>query len=50
MKIAHVVDSMEIGGAETLVLQMCHLQRELGHDPSVYTVLTLGPLGEQMRK
>jgi glycosyltransferase involved in cell wall biosynthesis len=49
MKIAHVVDSMEIGGAETLVSQMCRLQRERGHDPCVYAVLTLGPLGEQMR-
>lgn len=50
MKIAHVVDSMEIGGAETLVLQMCRLQREQGHDPRVYAVATLGPLGEQMQK
>jgi len=40
---------MEIGGAETLVSQMCRLQREQGHDPCVYAVLTLGPLGEQMR-
>jgi glycosyltransferase involved in cell wall biosynthesis len=50
MKIAHVVDSMEVGGAEMLVSQMCHLQREQGHDPCVYAVLTLGPLGEQMQK
>ena len=50
MKIAHIVDSMEIGGAETLVSQMCRLQREQGHSPSVFAVLTLGPLGEQMRK
>ncbi len=49
MKIAHVVDSMEIGGAETLVLQMCRLQREQGHDPCVYAVATLGPLGERMQ-
>ena len=49
MKIAHVVDSMEVGGAETLVSQMCRLQREQGHDPYVYAVLTLGPLGERMR-
>lgn len=49
MRIAHVVDSMEVGGAETLVSQMCRLQREQGHDPSVYAVLTLGPLGEQLR-
>jgi glycosyltransferase involved in cell wall biosynthesis len=49
MKIAHVVDSMEIGGAETLVAQMCRLQREQGHNPCVYAVLTLGPLGDQLR-
>ena len=49
MKIAHVVDSMEVGGAETLVRQMCHLQREQGHDPEVYAVAALGALGEQMR-
>jgi glycosyltransferase involved in cell wall biosynthesis len=49
MKIAHVVDSMEVGGSETLVLQMCHLQREQGHDPCVYAIATLGALGERMR-
>jgi len=49
MKIAHVVDSMEIGGAETLVSQMCRLQREQGHELSIYAVAALGPLGEQMR-
>jgi glycosyltransferase involved in cell wall biosynthesis len=41
---------MEIGGAETLVAQMCRAQREQGHDPRVYAVLTLGPLGEQLRR
>jgi glycosyltransferase involved in cell wall biosynthesis len=50
MKIAHVVDSMEVGGAETLVMQMCRLQREQGHDPCVYAIAALGPLGEQLRK
>jgi glycosyltransferase involved in cell wall biosynthesis len=49
MKIAHVVDSMEVGGAETLVSQMCHLQREQGYDPCVYAIGALGPLGERMR-
>ena len=34
---------------ETLVSQMCRLQREEGHDPCVYTVSTLGDLGVQMR-
>ena len=50
MKIAHVVDSMEVGGAETLVWQMCRLQREMGHDPCVYAVAALGALGERMRQ
>jgi L-malate glycosyltransferase len=49
MKIAHVVDSMEVGGAEMLVSQMCHLQREQGHDPCVYSVAGLGVLGEKLR-
>jgi glycosyltransferase involved in cell wall biosynthesis len=50
MKIAHVVDSMEVGGAETIVSQMCRLQREQGHDPCVYAVAALGALGERMRE
>jgi glycosyltransferase involved in cell wall biosynthesis len=41
---------MEVGGAETLVSQMCRLQREQGHDLCVYAVLSLGALGERMRK
>jgi glycosyltransferase involved in cell wall biosynthesis len=49
MKIAHVVDSMEVGGAETLVSQMCHLQRTRGHEPYVYAIASLGSLGERMR-
>jgi glycosyltransferase involved in cell wall biosynthesis len=49
MKIAHVVDSMEVGGAEVLVSQMCRLQREQGHHPSVYAIAGLGALGEQLR-
>ena len=48
MKIAHVVDSMEVGGVETLVAQMCRLQREQGHDPSVYVVGKNGALGEKL--
>jgi glycosyltransferase involved in cell wall biosynthesis len=50
MKIVHVVDSMEVGGAETLVRQMCRLQRAQGDDPRVYAIRNLGALGEQMRQ
>jgi glycosyltransferase involved in cell wall biosynthesis len=49
MKIAHVVDSMEVGGAETLVSQLCRVQRDEGHEPCVYAVAALGALGERMR-
>ena len=49
MRIAHIVDGMEVGGAETLVSQMCHLQRDQGHTPCVYAVAALGALGERMR-
>ena len=50
MRIAHVVDSMEVGGAEMLVSQMCHLQREQGHEPRVYALAALGALGVRMQK
>jgi glycosyltransferase involved in cell wall biosynthesis len=50
MKIAHVVDSMEVGGAETLVSQICCLQRAQGHEPSVYAVGALGQIGERMQE
>lgn len=49
MKIAHVVDSMEVGGAETLVAQMCRLQRQQGHHPRILAVADSGALGERMR-
>ena len=50
MRIAHVVDSMDVGGAEVLVSQMCRLQRACGEEPSVYAISTLGALGEQLRQ
>ncbi len=49
MRIAHVVDTMAVGGAETLVAQMCRRQREQGHEPCVYAIAGLGALGEQMQ-
>ena len=49
MKIAHIVESMEMGGAETMVSQMCHLQRAQGHSPCVYALGALGVLGERLR-
>lgn len=48
MKIIHVVYSLEMGGAEILVAQLCRLQRERGHDVSVVAYSNLGALGEQL--
>ncbi|QNI36588.1 glycosyltransferase [Edaphobacter albus] len=48
MKIVHVVYSLEMGGAEVLVAQLCHLQREHGHDVSVIAYSNLGTLGEKL--
>ncbi len=50
MRIIHVVDSMEIGGAETIVAQLCRAHREHGHDPSVCCLVRLGPLGAQLHR
>ncbi|HTF64018.1 MAG TPA: glycosyltransferase, partial [Edaphobacter sp.] len=49
MKIIHVVYSLEMGGAEILVAQLCRLQREHGHDVSVIAYSNLGTLGEQLQ-
>lgn len=48
MKIIHVVYSLEMGGAEILVAQLCRLQRKHGHDVSVVAYSNLGTLGEQL--
>lgn len=48
MKIVHVIYSLEMGGAEILVAQLCRLQRKHGHDASVIAYSNLGSLGEQL--
>ena len=50
MKIVHAVYSMEMGGAETLVAQLCRIQRQRGHDVSVCAYSQLGVLGERLRE
>ncbi len=46
MKIVHAVYSLEMGGAEVLVGQLCRLQRAEGHDVSVVAYAMLGVVGE----
>jgi glycosyltransferase involved in cell wall biosynthesis len=49
LKIAHVGDSMEMGGAEKLTATLCRMQRDRGHTPSVHCLFRLGVLGEELR-
>jgi glycosyltransferase involved in cell wall biosynthesis len=49
LRIAHVGDSMEMGGAEKLTATMCRLQRDRGHAPSIHCLFRLGILGEELR-
>jgi glycosyltransferase involved in cell wall biosynthesis len=48
MRIIHVVYSLEMGGAESLVAQLCRLQRANGNDVSVCVCTNLGTLGETL--
>ena len=49
LNIAHVVDSMEMGGAEKLTAMLCRMQRDHGHNPSVHCLYLVGVLGEELR-
>lgn len=49
LNIVHVVDSMEMGGAEKLTATFCRLQRDRGHIASVHCLYEVGVLGEELR-
>jgi len=49
LSIAHVVDSMEMGGAEKLTATMCRMQRDRGHTASVHCLYLVGVLGKELR-
>jgi glycosyltransferase involved in cell wall biosynthesis len=49
LSIAHVGDSMEMGGAEKLTATLCRLQRDRGHKASVHCLYRLGVLGEELQ-
>jgi len=50
MKIIHVVDSMEMGGAEMLVARFCRWQRSEGHTPAVHCLMGGGSLARQLEQ
>jgi glycosyltransferase involved in cell wall biosynthesis len=50
MRIVHVTDSLQVGGAETLIVLLCRMQRAQGHRPSVYCLDEIGSLGAELEK
>jgi glycosyltransferase involved in cell wall biosynthesis len=50
MKIVHLAENMEVGGAEKLISLLCRWQRQQGHEVSVHCLYGIGPLGEELRK
>jgi glycosyltransferase involved in cell wall biosynthesis len=48
MRIAHVIDSLEIGGAEAVVAALSRLQAGDGHVVEVHCVVAGGPLAETL--
>jgi glycosyltransferase involved in cell wall biosynthesis len=40
---------MEFGGAETIIAQLCRIQRIQGHRPCVYCMYEMGTLGQRLR-
>jgi len=50
MVIAHVIDSMEVGGAEAVVAALCRLQRAAGHAVSVHCLHEKGAVAEELER
>lgn len=50
MNIAHVVESLDVGGAEVVVSTLCRLQQEAGHHVIVHCLLRSGPLARQLEQ
>ena len=48
MLVAHVIDSMEVGGAEAVVSSLCRLQVAAGHRAEVHTLVGKGAIGEAL--
>jgi glycosyltransferase involved in cell wall biosynthesis len=48
VNIAHVVESLEVGGAEVLVATLCRLQRAAGDDVAVHCLSQIGPVAKQL--
>jgi glycosyltransferase involved in cell wall biosynthesis len=47
MRIVHVVQSLEIGGLERMVVDLATEQRRCGHDVKIYAVYRRGPFADE---
>jgi glycosyltransferase involved in cell wall biosynthesis len=50
MLIAHVIDSLEVGGAETMVAALCRSHAAAGHRVEVHCLMTAGPLAAELEQ
>jgi glycosyltransferase involved in cell wall biosynthesis len=50
MVIAHVIDSLEVGGAETVVAALCRAHGDGGHRVEVHCLTTAGRLAEELQQ
>lgn len=48
MTIAHVIDSLEVGGAETVVAALCRSHAAAGHRVEVHCLMKAGPLAAEL--
>ncbi len=50
LRIAHIVDAMDVGGKEMFVVSLCRLQREMGDAPEVHCLDHVGSMGETLER
>jgi len=50
LKIAHVIDQLNIGGTENVLVTLCNILSRHGHSVSVVTTVTTGPLAAALDK
>ena len=49
MRIWHAIDSLEVGGAETIVATLCREQQKAGHSPEAHCLHREGRIAADLR-
>lgn len=50
LNIVHVIDQLNIGGTENVLVTLCNILNRHGHNVSVVTTVTIGPLAAALDK